>query len=101
MDKIQKTLIKAGHKDLAQEYYNKIAKAPEPEDALKFFQKRLPIYKMLIKAIPSDKKWGVEEEAEKNRKKVIDLVKRMKNDIKKLENIKNSLRHVFAIREHG
>jgi len=25
MDKIQRTLIKAGHKNLAQEYYNKIA----------------------------------------------------------------------------
>jgi hypothetical protein len=35
MDKIQKTLIEAGHKDLAQEYYKKIAQAMDYVDILK------------------------------------------------------------------
>jgi hypothetical protein len=35
MDQIQKILVKAGHKDLAQEYYKKIAQEMEYVDVLK------------------------------------------------------------------
>jgi len=80
MDKIQRTLIKAGHKDLAQEYFNKIA--GKEESSLREIQKNLNDIKKL-KII--DK--GVINSHERNIKVLKELVDNIKNFEKKYDSL--------------
>jgi len=80
MDKIQKTLIKAGHKDLAQEYFNKVA--GKEESSLREIQKNLNDIKK-IKII--DK--GVISAHERNIKVFKELVDNIKNFEKKYSSL--------------
>jgi len=88
MDKIQRTLIKAGHKDLAQEYYQKTSATPNKEQAqiIKEIEKHIDIMNSLsrspeafIRSLKRRQGEGKEKEFNKQIKKGISVYK---NDIK-------------------
>jgi len=80
MDNIQKELIKAGRKDLAQEYYKKISLKISPElrdllDAFTNFRTKLVSYR-------------VQEEAKTYQKQVNEITQAVKSIEKALTDIK-------------
>jgi len=74
MDEIQKILIQAGRKDLAQEYYNKISSEGEEGMALNYAMKELI---ESIKNVKNPKGWAEKHSNPRNVKIIIEMIEKL------------------------